>query len=61
VVDSGYVSTDRNSIGGTTGLLGRTLMRLTRTGTSDILTLAAIRTGSSNGETLAAIGWKEIR
>jgi hypothetical protein len=61
VVASGYVATDRNSAAGQAGLLGRTLMRLTRTGTPDILTLAAIRTGSSNGETLAEIGWREIR
>lgn len=61
VVASGYVATDRNSATGQSGLLGRTLMRLTRTGTPDIMTLAAIRTSSSDGATLAEIGWREIR
>jgi len=43
------------------GLLGRTLLKLGRTGTSDILTLAAIRTGGTNASVLSSLGWKEIR
>jgi len=61
VVYSDYFATGRNSDSAASGLLGRTLLRLTRTGTSDILTLAAIRTGTSNSATLAALRWKEIR
>lgn len=43
------------------GILGRTLLKLGRTGTSDILTLAAIRTGGTNATVLSSLGWKEIR
>lgn len=60
-IESGYVSTDRNAVGGVSGLLNRTLMKLGRTGTSDILTLAAIRTGTVDGVTYSAIRCKEIR
>lgn len=61
VIDSDYFSTGRNSASKDGGLLGRTLLRLTRTGTSDILTIAAIRTSSSDADTLAALKWKELR
>jgi hypothetical protein len=42
-------------------LLGKSLLKLGRTGTSDILALAAIRTGASNSNTLGGLKWKEIR
>lgn len=61
VVDSGYVSTSKNTSGGSKGLLGRTVMSKGHNGTPDVLTLVAIRTGGTSGDTLAALKWKEIR
>jgi len=61
LIDSDYFSTGRNVASNATGLLGRTLLRRTRTGTSDILTIAAIRNGAQDAAVFAAIKWKEIR
>jgi len=61
VVGSGYLSTGKNLDAKTDGLLERTILRLTRTGTSDVLTVAAIKTGATDSSTLASIEWKEIR
>lgn len=61
-VDSGYVSAGRNTTTSSgASLLGKTLMSLGRTGTSDILTIVAIRTGTTNAAVLADINWKEVR
>ena len=61
VVDSGYVSTAKNLNTSLSGLLGRTIMSLGRTATSDILTIAAIRTSGTDATVLSALKWKEIR
>lgn len=61
VVDSGYVSTDRNTNTGIEGLLGRTIMSIGHNGSPDTLTLAAVRASTSNGDTKAVLKWKEIR
>ena len=61
VVDSGYVSTSKNTSGGSKGLLGRTIMSKGHNGTPDVLTLVAVRTGGTSGDTLASIKFKEIR
>lgn len=62
VIDEDYISGGaRNQIGGESGLLGRTVMSLGSSGTSDILTLAAVRTDSLAANVHAAIKWSEIR
>lgn len=61
VVESDYLSTGRNQVSKTQGLLGRTLLSLGRTGTADILTLAAIRNSGSNAAVFGSLRWKEIR
>lgn len=62
VVDSAYLATSGiNARGKDEGLLGRTLLSLGRTGTADILTIAAIRTGNVDSATLAGLRWREIR
>jgi hypothetical protein len=62
VIDSDYLPTAGGAtIDRVTSLLGKSLLKLGRTGTSDILSLAAIRTGASNSTTLAGFKWKEIR
>lgn len=60
-VDSDYVSTVKNRSAGKEGLLGRTIMANGENGTPTTLTLAAIRTSTSDGATLGVIKWKEIR
>ena len=42
-------------------LLGKAIMSLWRTGTSDIVSLCAVRTWTNNAKILSAINWKEIR
>lgn len=62
LVDVDYVtSAARNFVGGGEGLLGRTIMSLGRTGTADILTLAAIRTDTNDADVLGGFKWKEVR
>jgi hypothetical protein len=61
-VDSGYLT----STGGATrnakeGLLGKTILALGRTGTSDILTICAQKTGATNASCGGMFGWREIR
>lgn len=58
---TGYFASGRNSMSKDAGLLGRTLLRLRRTGVSDILTLAGIRTDSSDASTRSAFNWRELR
>lgn len=61
LIDSEYLSTSRNS--GTSGsnVLSKTILSLGRSGTSDILTLAAIRTTITSSITLGSLDWLEIR
>jgi hypothetical protein len=61
VVDSDYFSTNRNSESRSDGLLERAILSLGRTGVADILTIAAIRTSTSDSSTYSAMKWKEIR
>lgn len=61
VIDEDYISSGNNRVIGEEGLLGRTIMSLGYNGTSDIITIAAIRTGSSDATVYGKIGWKEIR
>lgn len=60
-VASDYFVTGRNVSSNAQGALGRVTMALGRTGTSDILSLAAIRTGTNNSSTFGALGWREIK
>jgi len=62
VVDSGYVAAGGNNNRVLVeGLLGRTLLNLGRTGTSDIFTIAAVRTTNSDSTVYSQLGWREIR
>lgn len=58
---SDYLASGRNALTQVAGLLGRSLLSLGRTGVSDVLTLAAIRTTTSSASTYGAFTWKEIR
>lgn len=60
-VYSDYFSSNRNSFNAVGGLLGRSLLANRRSGTSDILTIAAVRTGTSDSEALASLLWRELR
>lgn len=60
-IDSDYLAAGINARQKDENLLGRTLLKLGRTGTSDILTLAAIRTSTTNSATYGKFNWKEIR
>lgn len=61
VIDEDYFATNRNSLNVLGGALGREELHLSRDGTQDILTIAAIRTSTNNASTYAALKWKEIR
>lgn len=61
IIDADYLSSDRNSASVTKSLLGKSILRLGRTGTSDILALAAVRTSTSDSATYAAFKWEELR
>lgn len=60
-VDGGMLASGNNQRIGRDAVLGRTIMSLGNTGTSDILTLAAIRSGSTNGAVKSVLKWKEIQ
>lgn len=60
-IASGYVSTGRNTESGSQGLLGRAPLSLGNTGSADILTLAMVRTLTTDADVLASVHWKEIR
>jgi hypothetical protein len=60
-VSSGYIATDKNVVGARGGLLGRTIMALSRNAGSDILTIAAVRTTTTSAAVRASLQWKEIR
>ena len=61
VIDEDFLSSGNNRVVGDEGLLGRTIMSLGNTGTSDILTLAAVREAASNASVDAVLRWLEIR
>jgi hypothetical protein len=55
------VNVARNTATSSKNLFGRTIISQGRTGTSDILSIAAIRTTSTSALTSASFSWKEIR
>lgn len=59
VVGGGYLSAGVNRSAEKSGLLDRVTMSLGAS--ADILTIAAIRTGTSDSDVLASLRWKEIR
>lgn len=62
LVDSGRVSTDINKQASiNNAILSKAIMALGRTGTSDILTIAAVKTGASDGSVGTVITGKTIR
>lgn len=62
VVDADYITSGvRNQQIVDSGFLERISMSLGSTGTSDILTIAAIRTDANNASVSAAIKWEELR
>lgn len=61
VINEDYASAGVNSVHQSDAVLGRTLLKLGRTGTSDILSIAAIRTGTNNSSTYGVFRWREIR
>lgn len=62
IIYSDYLATgEKNRTQKTGGLLDRVLLTLRRTGVSDIITIAAIRTTSTNSDVFSSIQWKEIR
>jgi hypothetical protein len=60
-VDGGILASGNNQRIGRDAVLGRTIMSLGNDATSDILTLAAIRSGSSNASVKSVLKWKEIQ
>jgi len=60
-IASGYLSSGNNKEASGTGALGRSPLKLGRTGTSDILTFAAIRTSTNNADVFSGFQWREIR
>ena len=62
VIDSGYVTTSvKNSGASGGGLLGKTVVWNRLNGFTGIITIAAIRTTTSDADVYAAIRWDEIR
>lgn len=61
LIDDIPISTSRNVPASKENQLGRTILSLGRTGTSDILTIACVRTTSTSAATYAAFHWEEIR
>lgn len=61
IVDAGFIGTTKNTPADAKGILSRVLMSLGSTGTADILTLSAVRSGSTDASVLSAIKGKEIR
>lgn len=62
VIGGEYVGAgSKNTVAGTKGLPGRSVLAYGSDGTADILTLAAVRTTATNAATLAGLQWREIR
>lgn len=62
VIGGDYLPTGtKNSTASAKGLPGRAVMAYGFNSTSDIVTIAAIRTGTNNASVLASSGWREIR
>ena len=61
-IEADYGGTGGNNVRSlSSGILGRTLLKLGRTGVSDILTISAVRTTNSDSTVYASIEWREIR
>jgi hypothetical protein len=61
VIDDDFIGGNNRSVRGQSGLLERLIMALGRSGTADILSIAAVRTGVSNASARSGLKWKEIR
>lgn len=61
VVFEDFAATNKNTPASASGLLGRVIMSLGSTATSDIISVSAIRTSGTDASVLAAIKWREIR
>ena len=61
IIDIDYVNTTKNTQAGDKGLLDKTVLWHRESGESGVITLAAIRTKTSNATVRAALKWKEIR
>jgi hypothetical protein len=60
-IEDDFVGGNNRSVRGQAGLLERLIMALGRTGTADILAIAAVRTGAQNATARSGLKWKEIR
>lgn len=61
-VDAGYVSSAAKNRATSAGsILGKTVLWARNNGLTGILTIAAVRTGATDADVLAALKWKEIR
>lgn len=61
IVDEDYISSGNNQVIASGGTLGRLIMSRGYVGVNDILTIAAIRTGSTDAAVYSAAKWREIR
>ena len=62
LIDSTHFGTTKNNPNGKDGILGKTIMSLNRTATSDILSGIAIRSSiaTANSSSYFSFNWKEI-
>jgi hypothetical protein len=57
-----YIGTgSKNTVAGSKGLPGRNVLAYGSNGVGDILTLAAVRTTTTNADVLAGLTWREVR
>lgn len=61
IIQSEYVATSKNIQATAKGLLGKAVLWNRQNGNTGILTLAAVRSDSTNASVLAGIKWEEIR
>lgn len=61
LIDDDIVTTSKNVLASKLNTLGRVILSQGRTATSDILTIAAVRSGSINASTTGSLKWEEVR
>lgn len=61
IIASDYVATSKNVEAAAQAVLGKAVLWARRSSETGILTIAAVRTGTTNAATLAGIKWEEIR
>ena len=61
LIESNPFATSKNNPNTANGILGKSILTLSRTGTSDILTITGVRLGAASSNSYASITWKEIR